>query len=35
MLGQYFANAYFPAAASIAVSDQEMVNDEAVDNVLV
>ncbi|HEY5055625.1 MAG TPA: alpha-glucan family phosphorylase [Acidobacteriaceae bacterium] len=29
MLGQYFANAYFPASASVAVSDQEVVNDEA------
>jgi len=29
MLGQYFANAYFPASASIAASDQEVVNDEA------
>jgi starch phosphorylase len=28
MLGQYFANAYFPASASVAVSDQEVVNDE-------
>ena len=29
MLGQYFANAYFPASASVAISDQEIVNDEA------
>jgi len=28
MLGQYFANAYFPASASVAVSEQEVVNDE-------
>jgi starch phosphorylase len=28
MLGQYFANAYFPNSASVAVSDQEVVNDE-------
>ena len=28
MLGQYFSNAYFPAAASVAVSDQVVVDDE-------
>jgi starch phosphorylase len=28
MLGQYFANAYFPAAASVAASDQVVVDDE-------
>jgi starch phosphorylase len=28
MLGQYFANAYFPASASVTISDQEIVNDE-------
>ena len=28
MLGQYFSNAYFPAAASVAASDQVVVDDE-------
>jgi starch phosphorylase len=35
MLGQYFANAYFPASASVTVSDQEVVNDEVPTAVLV
>jgi len=35
MLGQYFANAYFPASASVAISDQEIVNDEVSVPVLV
>ncbi|MEO7028128.1 MAG: alpha-glucan family phosphorylase [Acidobacteriaceae bacterium] len=35
MLGQYFANAYFPASASVAASDQQVVNDEASVAVLV
>jgi starch phosphorylase len=34
MLGQYVSNAYFPAAASIAVSDQIVVDDEANQTVL-
>ena len=34
MLGQYFANAYFPQAASIAASDQVVVDDEAAQPVL-
>jgi len=29
MLGQYVSNAYFPLSASVAVSDQVIVNDEA------
>jgi starch phosphorylase len=29
MLGQYFSNAYFPAAASVAASDQVIVSDES------
>ena len=35
MLGQYFANAYFPQASSIASTDQEIINDEAQEGVLV
>ena len=35
MLGQYFSNAYFPASASVAASDQEVLNDEAPTSVLV
>jgi starch phosphorylase len=35
MLGQYFSNAYFPLASSIASTDQEVVNDEANEGVLV
>jgi starch phosphorylase len=35
MLGQYFANAYFPQASSIASTDQEIINDEAPEGVLV
>jgi starch phosphorylase len=35
MLGQYFANAYFPTSASVAVSDQEVVNDEVPTEVFV
>ena len=27
MLGQYFANAYFPQASSIASTDQEITDD--------
>jgi len=34
MLGQYFSNAYFPQAASIAASDQVVVNDETPQAVL-
>jgi len=34
MLGQYFSNAYFPQAASIAASDQVVVNDEVPQAVL-
>ena len=28
MLGQYVSNAYFPLAASVAVSDQVVIDDE-------
>lgn len=35
MLGQYVANAYFPHAASVAASDQVVVDDEARESVLV
>jgi starch phosphorylase len=28
MLGQYVSNAYFPLSASVAASDQVVVNDE-------
>ena len=34
MLGQYVANAYFPLASSIAVTDQVIVDDEAPVSVL-
>jgi starch phosphorylase len=35
MLGQYFANAYFPQSSSIASTDQEIVDDEAREAVLI
>jgi starch phosphorylase len=35
MLGQYFANAYFPQSAAVAVSDQIVVDDEVSQPVLV
>jgi starch phosphorylase len=35
MLGQYVANAYFPQAASVAASDQVVVDDEVRETVLV
>lgn len=35
MLGQYVSNAYFPHAASVAVTDQEVVADEDPEGVLV
>jgi starch phosphorylase len=35
MLGQYFANAYFPHSSSIASTDQEIVDDETREPVLI
>ncbi|HTV08116.1 MAG TPA: alpha-glucan family phosphorylase [Candidatus Aquilonibacter sp.] len=35
MLGQYFSNAYFPHASSIASTDQEIIDDEAREPVLI
>jgi starch phosphorylase len=35
MIGQYVSNAYFPASASVAATDQVIVNDEAAAGVLV
>jgi starch phosphorylase len=34
MLGQYVANAYFPLASSIAITDQVVVDDEAAQSVM-